>query len=147
MATLFVSIYLFIKGEEGHKWNIFRRSSASKKKIIAALVGERQLNLLTSLINIKLLTIEVLDMAWHPPENTNIDWGDSRGQYWYSVVDSNIISNTSIVNNCFIIEFVFSLDNCGNNSQHQNILIYKSRVDVGITTGYVNESCYHMIYK
>ena len=53
--------------------------------------------------NIQLLTIEVLDMTLHPPENTNIHWGDSRGQYRYSVVDINVISNTSIVSNHFII--------------------------------------------
>ena len=72
---------------------------------------------------IQLLTIEVWDMMWYPPENTNIDRGDSRGQYWYSVVDINFISNTSIVNNCFIIQFVFSLDNYGYNGQHQTPLI------------------------
>ena len=49
---------------------------------------------------IQLLTIEVLDMACYPPENTNIDRGDSLGQYWYSMVNINVI--TSIVNNCFI---------------------------------------------
>ena len=48
---------------------------------------------------IQLLTIEVLD----PPENTNIDRGDSRGKNWYSVVVINVISNISIVNNCFVI--------------------------------------------
>ena len=52
---------------------------------------------------IQLLTIEVLDMMWYSPENTNIDRGDSPGQYLYSMVDINVISNTSIVNNCFII--------------------------------------------
>ena len=55
----------------------------------------------------KLLTVEVLDMRWYPPEHTNIERGNSRGQYWYSVVDINVISNTSIVNNCFIIYMLF----------------------------------------
>ena len=36
-------------------------------------------------------------------EKTNIGRGDNRGQYWYSVLDINVISNTSIINNCFII--------------------------------------------
>ena len=52
---------------------------------------------------IQLLTFEVLDMTRYPPENTNIDRGDSRGEYWYSVVDISDISNTLIVNNCFVI--------------------------------------------
>ena len=39
----------------------------------------------------------------HPPENTNIDRGNSRGQYWYSKVNMNVISNKSIVNNYLII--------------------------------------------
>ena len=39
---------------------------------------------------------------WYPPEITNIDRGSSQGQYWYSVVDINIISNSSIVKNHFI---------------------------------------------
>ena len=41
---------------------------------------------------IQLLTIEALDMMWYRPESTNID----RGGY-------HIMSNDSIVNNCFII--------------------------------------------
>ena len=52
---------------------------------------------------IQLLTTEVLDMTGYPTENTNIDRGDSQGQYWYSMVDINFLSNTSLVNNCFII--------------------------------------------
>ena len=36
-------------------------------------------------------------MTRYPPENTDIDRGDSRDQYRYSVVDINVISNTSIV--------------------------------------------------
>ena len=36
---------------------------------------------------VQLLTIEVLNMMWYPPENTNIDQGDSWGQFWYSVMD------------------------------------------------------------
>ena len=37
----------------------------------------------------QLLTIEVLDIIFiqYPPENTNIDRGDSRGQHLYSMVD------------------------------------------------------------
>ena len=46
---------------------------------------------------IQLLTIEVLDMTWYPPENTNIDWGNSLDQYWYSMVDINVICDTSVV--------------------------------------------------
>ena len=81
-------------------------------------------------------------MTWYPPENTNIDRGDSRGQYWYPVADINVISNTSIVNNCFIIQFVFSIDNCGNSIQHQTPLIQKARVNVGVTTGDVSKIWY-----
>ena len=51
---------------------------------------------------IQLLTIEVLDMMWYPQENTSDDRDDSR-EYWYSVVDINVIPNTSIVNNYFIV--------------------------------------------
>ena len=39
----------------------------------------------------------------YPPEDTNIDRGDSRGQYWYSMLDINFIFNKRIVNKCFII--------------------------------------------
>ena len=42
-------------------------------------------------------------MTRYPSEDTNIDRGDSRGQYRYSMVDNNVISNNAIVNNCFII--------------------------------------------
>ena len=52
---------------------------------------------------IQLLTIEELYMTRYPSENTNIDWGDSRGQYLYSMVDINVICNNLIVNNCFIV--------------------------------------------
>ena len=45
---------------------------------------------------------------------------------------NHILVNTSIVNNYFITLFVFSLDNCGNNRQHQTPLIYKAHTDVGI---------------
>ena len=50
-------------------------------------------------------TAEALDMMWYRPENTIIDRGDSRSQYWYSLVSSryHTISNASIVNNYFII--------------------------------------------
>ena len=58
---------------------------------------------------IQLLTTEVLDRTWYPPKNTNTDRGDSRVQYWYSVVDINVISNTAIVKNGFTIQFVFLL--------------------------------------
>ena len=40
--------------------------------------------------NIQLLTIVLLNMTRYPPEDTNIDRGDSRGQFWYSFV--NIIN-------------------------------------------------------
>ena len=66
----------------------------------------------------------------------NIDRGDSRGQYWYSVADNNVLSNTSIVNSCFIIKSVFSLDICDKNSQQHTPLI-RARVDVGVTIGNV----------
>ena len=52
---------------------------------------------------IQLLIIEVLDITRYPSENTHIDRGDSRSQYWYSVVDISIISNISLVNNSCII--------------------------------------------
>ena len=55
--------------------------------------------------------IVLLDVTWYPPEDTNIDRGDSRGQYRYSMVDINVISNNTIVNNCFII-FHESLATC-----------------------------------
>ena len=54
-------------------------------------------------VNIQLLTIVLLNMTRYPPEDTNIDRGDSRGQYWYSIVDINIISNITTANNCFFI--------------------------------------------
>ena len=54
-------------------------------------------------VNIQLLTIVLLNMTRYPPEDTNIDQGDSRGQYWYSMVDINIISNNTTANNCFIV--------------------------------------------
>ena len=41
---------------------------------------------------IQLLTIEALDMMWYSPEKSNIDQDDSRGQYWYSVVNIYITS-------------------------------------------------------
>ena len=43
---------------------------------------------------IQLLTIEALDMMWYRPESTNIF--EFSGRY-------HIMSNASIVNNCFII--------------------------------------------
>ena len=42
-------------------------------------------------------------MTWYSPEYTNIDWGDSPGQYGYSEVDINVIINNTIVNNWFIL--------------------------------------------
>ena len=54
-------------------------------------------------VNIQLLTIVLLNMTCYPPEDTNFDRGDSQGQYWYSMVDINIISNIATANNCFII--------------------------------------------
>ena len=55
------------------------------------------------------LFIEVFDMTWYSSVNTNIERGDSRCQYWYSVVDINVISNTSIVNNCLLYSSSFLL--------------------------------------
>ena len=59
-------------------------------------------------------------------------------QFWYSLVDINIISNTSIVNNCLIIynlSFLLVI-------QHQASLIQSVHVDVSVTTGDITKSWY-----
>ena len=62
------------------------------------------------------------------------------------MVDINAISNTSTVNNCFIIWFVFYFGNCGNNIQHQTLLIRLARVDVGvITDGVTNTKSWYWL--
>ena len=49
--------------------------------------------------NMQLLTIEFLNVMKYSMENTNIDRGDNRGQYWYL----DITFNDSTVNYCFIL--------------------------------------------
>ena len=60
--------------------------------------------------------------------DTNNDRDNSRGRYWYSMLDIYVISSISLLNNCFII-CIFFLANCGNNSQLQiAIIITKTRL-------------------
>ena len=57
--------------------------------------------------NIQLLTNEALDMIRYRPENTNIDRGEAEAKPRSILVFSgryHIISNASLVNNCFIIK-------------------------------------------
>ena len=79
---------------------------------------------------IQLLTNEALDMMWYRPENTNIDrgevevnivnlWSISHHIQWGSprsiLVFSgryHIISNASLVNNCFIIIIITFRERC-----------------------------------
>ena len=62
--------------------------------------------------------------------NTGIQWWISTSYH------------TSVIKNCFTIQFIFSLDNCGNNSQHQISLIQKARIEVGLSAGDVTKSWY-----
>ena len=81
-------------------------------------------------------------MTYYPPENTNIDRGNSRGQYWYSMVDTKVISTTSIVNTFLLYRLSFLMvDNyCDNSFQHHIPLKQKSRVDVDVTTGDITKT-------
>ena len=88
-----LSKWLFI----AFKVDIFSTKNALLSHVVMMLLDPAKS------VNIQLLTIMLLSMTWYPPEDTNIDRGDSRGQYWYSMVDINIISNITTANNCFII--------------------------------------------
>ena len=79
--------------------------------IVLNILFQIHLSTIIQFFIIHLLTIGVLDMTFYPAENTSIDPGDSQDQYWHPVVDISVISNTSEVNNCFILQVVFSLDN------------------------------------
>ena len=48
-------------------------------------------------------------MTSYPPENINIDRGDNRGQYWYSMVDIDVTSNTAIINIFLLYSMSFLL--------------------------------------
>ena len=63
-------------------------------------------------------------MTGYPPEDTNIDRGDSRGQYRYSMVDIYVINNNTLVNNCLII-FHELLSICSTKSLNVRLLIKK----------------------
>ena len=52
-----------------------------------------------------------LEMTGYLPENTNTDLDSYCCQYWYSMVDINIVSTSSgsVVNNCYMSLVIFAL--------------------------------------
>ena len=107
--------------------------------------------------NIQLLTTEVLDITWYPPENTNtrasIQWWistsyplqylNSQQLFYYNDLSRPPPSappppppHTGLCN-------LNSQQLFGNDKiRHQESLIQKARVDVGVTTGYVTKLWY-----
>ena len=64
-----------------HKWNMLMNNEKWHLYCVTVYIFYTLFNVKKCNNNIQLLTIEVLDMMWYPPENTNIYRGYSRGQY------------------------------------------------------------------
>ena len=75
----------------------------------------------------------------HSQEDTNTDRGNSRGQFWYSMVNINVLFTTEIVNYCFIVFREILMTCIAKTSLSIYIpLLRKMRVVIDVTAGDVS---------